>query len=205
VEYTILSNPGLVELIFRSRAETNHAQAHLDGLQTRICQEFGDHVYSTTSEEMAAVVGRILARGGLMLATAESCTGGAVSRSLTDVAGSSNFFVGGVISYSDRLKEQLLGVRRDTLDKHGAVSSETAIEMAAGVCRITGAEVGISVTGIAGPGGGSPEKPVGTVWFGFNFQDRSESVERRYPGDRASVRMRATHFALDWLRRQLLK
>ncbi len=204
IEYTILSSPGLIELIFRSQAEPEKAHLALDSLQTRICQEMGDRVFSTLSEELPTVVGKLLAEKGWLLATAESCTAGSISRWLTDASGSSSFFAGGVIAYSDRVKIDLLGVSEEILQSHGAVSSESAVQMASGVCRVTGAEVGISVTGIAGPTGGTREKAVGTVWFGVSVQGRAASVHRRFPGDRASVRLRSTRFALDWLRHQIL-
>ena len=205
IEYTILSSPGLIELIFRSRAEPDQARQDLASLQSRICEEMGDRVYSTRSQDLPTVVGRLLAEQGLMLATAESCTAGSISRWLTDVNGSSSFFAGGVIAYSDRIKMDLLGVSPEILQSHGAVSRQSAVAMAAGVCRVTGAEVGISVTGIAGPTGGTQEKPVGTVWFGVSVKGRTDCICRRFPGDRASVRLRSTHLALDWLRHQIQK
>jgi len=205
IQYTILSSPGLIELIFRSQSEPNKAAQDLDSLQARICAEMGDRVYSTLSRDLPSVVGELLAKKGLMLATAESCTAGSISRWLTDVSGSSSFFAGGVIAYSDRVKQDLLGVSLEILQSHGAVSSESAVAMAAGVCRMTGAEIGISVTGVAGPTGGTQEKPVGTVWFGVSVQGRTASVGRRFPGDRASVRLRSTRFALDWLRHQIVQ
>jgi nicotinamide-nucleotide amidase len=137
------------------------------------------------------------------LATAESCTGGMVATRLTSVPGSSDVFVGGVVAYSNAVKEQELGVSAATLAEHGAVSAETAAEMAAGVGTRLGANVGISVTGIAGPGGGTPEKPVGLVYIHVKTPDASRGLEFTFAQDRESVRRRSTVVALHLARRLL--
>lgn len=203
IRYTILSNPGLIEVMLRSPDSSAAAVKRLDSLHAAICSEFGPDLYSTQSEEITAVIGTILRDQGWSLATAESCTGGFISKLLTDLAGSSEFYLGGVIAYSNRIKQEVLGVSPATLERFGAVSSQTAEEMAVGVCRLTGARTAVSVTGIAGPTGGNQEKPVGTVWFGSSVDGRVSSKHRRFPGDRNSIRLRAAHFGLDWLRRKL--
>ena len=139
-------------------------------------------------DELASRVIEIFREKGLSLALAESCTGGMIAETITNVAGASDIFYGSAVTYVNSAKEHILGVARETLEKHGAVSSECAEEMACGARRVYGANVAMSVTGIAGPGGGSEAKPVGTVWFGFATKDGAETFRRRFDGDRAAVR-----------------
>lgn len=139
-------------------------------------------------DELASRVIEIFREKGLSLALAESCTGGMIAETITNVAGASDIFYGSAVTYVNGAKEHILGVARETLEKHGAVSSECAEEMACGARRVYGADVAMSVTGIAGPGGGSEAKPVGTVWFGLATKDGAETFRRRFDGDRAAVR-----------------
>lgn len=139
-------------------------------------------------DELASRVIEIFREKGLSLALAESCTGGMIAETITNVAGASDIFYGSAVTYVNGAKEHILGVARETLEKHGAVSSECAEEMACGARRVYGADVAMSVTGIAGPGGGSEAKPVGTVWFGLATKDGVETFRRRFDGDRAAVR-----------------
>lgn len=139
-------------------------------------------------DELASRVIEIFREKGLSLALAESCTGGMIAETITNVAGASDIFYGSAVTYVNSAKEHILGVARETLEKHGAVSSECAEEMACGARRVYGADVAMSVTGIAGPGGGSEGKPVGTVWFGLATKDGVETFRRRFDGDRAAVR-----------------
>ena len=139
-------------------------------------------------DELALRVIEIFREKGLSLALAESCTGGMIAETITNVAGASDIFYGSAVTYVNGAKEHILGVARETLEKHGAVSSECAEEMACGARRVYGADVAMSVTGIAGPGGGSEAKPVGTVWFGLATKDGAETFRRRFDGDRAAVR-----------------
>ena len=139
-------------------------------------------------DELASHVIEIFREKGLSLALAESCTGGMIAEMITDVAGASDIFYGSAVTYVNSAKEHILGVAHETLEKHGAVSSECAEEMACGARRVYGADVAMSVTGIAGPGGGSEAKPVGTVWFGLATKDGAETFRRRFDGDRAAVR-----------------
>lgn len=129
-------------------------------------------------------------------ATAESCTGGGVGAAITAVPGASEVYLGGVVSYDNSVKERVLGVNRETLDTVGAVSSECAAQMAEGVRKLTGADLAVSITGIAGPGGGSEEKPVGLVWFGLADQNGVRTEKAIFAGDRAAVRAQATTHAL---------
>lgn len=139
-------------------------------------------------DELASRVIEIFREKGLSLALAESCTGGMIAETITNVAGASDIFYGSAVTYVNGAKEHILGVARGTLEKHGAVSSECAEEMACGARSVYGADVAMSVTGIAGPGGGSEAKPVGTVWFGLATKDGAETFRRRFDGDRAAVR-----------------
>lgn len=141
----------------------------------------------------------LLRARGLTCATAESCTGGGVGAALTAVPGSSAVFLGGVVSYANAVKRDVLGVSAATLDTVGAVSPETAAQMADGVRRLAKADLAVSVTGIAGPGGGSAEKPVGLVWFGLATPDGTRTERAIFAGDRAAVRAKAVTHALGML------
>ena len=148
----------------------------------------------------ALTLGPLLMRKRRMLATAESCTGGWIAQTVTAIAGSSDWFDRGFVTYSNQAKMDMLGVREKTLDAHGAVSAETAAEMAAGALARAGVELAVAVTGVAGPGGGSAAKPVGTVWFGWCL-DGNEPLTRChcFDGDRESVRRQTVALALDGL------
>ncbi len=149
-------------------------------------------------EALAARVADVMQRRALMLASAESCTGGWIAKTLTDLSGSSAWFEAGVVSYSNQAKMSLLGVRRETLERTGAVSEETALEMVSGALDRLNAGVAVAVTGIAGPTGGTPQKPVGTVWIAW--QRRSIAARARlfhFPGDREAVRRRTVAAALE--------
>jgi len=136
---------------------------------------------------------------GLKLATAESCTGGLLADRLTDIPGSSDYFLGGIVAYAYEAKVALLKVSWDTLQSYGAVSSETVLEMARGACQALGADLAISVSGIAGPGGGLPNKPVGTTWFGLVTGDGEWSFQRKFDGDRMQNKAQASDTALELL------
>lgn len=138
--------------------------------------------------ELAGRIGKILTQKGLTVSTAESCSGGLLGHVLTGVSGSSTYYIGGVIAYSNPVKESQLGVSNDTLMQFGAVSHQTAREMAAGVRERLGAAIGLSTTGIAGPTGGTPEKPVGLVYIGISTPERTESYECHFSGGREDVK-----------------
>ncbi|MDP9348394.1 MAG: competence/damage-inducible protein A, partial [Gemmatimonadota bacterium] len=150
-----------------SGAPDEDLEARLDVIEARVRERLGAHVYAVGDVGMEEVLGTLLRGRGLTLGVAESCTGGLIGHRITDVPGSSAYFLLGVVTYANEAKEQILGVRSETLREHGAVSTQTAEEMAAGVRRISGASLGLATTGIAGPGGGTPEKPVGTVCVGL--------------------------------------
>jgi nicotinamide-nucleotide amidase len=144
-------------------------------------------------------VGERLVARGLRLATAESCTGGLLTARLTDPAGASRFLVGGAVSYADEAKVSLLGVKPETLAAYGAVSEQVAREMAEGASAAVGAEMGVAITGVAGPGGGTAEKPVGTVWIAATLEGATRAERHQFGGDRAMVRERSVQAALELL------
>lgn len=146
---------------------------------------------------VAAEVGRRLAECGLTLATAESCTGGWIGKTLTDVPGSSAWYVGGFVTYSNAMKASLLGVPQSLLDDEGAVSEAVVAAMADGARRRVGADVSVAVSGIAGPDGGAAEKPVGTVWFAWSQASTTRAQHRQFDGDRESVRRQTVRHALE--------
>jgi PncC family amidohydrolase len=141
-------------------------------------------------------IGELLRLHGLRLAVAESCTGGLIGHRITNVAGSSTYFIGGVTSYAYEAKVRLLGVQWETLEKFGAVSRETVLEMARGVRNALAADIGVSVSGIAGPGGGTPEKPVGATWIGLSAPGYENAWSYRFQGDRSQIKEQAAEQAL---------
>ncbi len=188
-----------------SGAPDDDLEGRLDALEARVRERLGTHVYAVGDEGMEETVGGLLRERGLTLAVAESCTGGLIGHRITEVPGSSEYFLMGVVSYSNDAKERLLGVRPETLRDHGAVSTRAAEEMAEGIRRLSGADLGLSTTGIAGPGGGSPDKPVGTVCVGLAWEGGTWS--RRYDlGERSRdwVKGMTAQVALDRVRRWLL-
>lgn len=205
VETTILSSPGVITLYFlwKGTGGPDQAQPVLEELVGRVRAELGVAVYSELDESPARALGKLLTERRLTLAVAESCTGGLLGKLVTDVPGSSAYFLGGILCYSNEAKLKLLGVDPGDLAAAGAVSEPVAAQLAAGVRRILGSSVGLSATGIAGPGGGTPEKPVGTVFVGLSREAGTRVRRLNMPGDRDSVRMRTCQTAIDWLRREL--
>lgn len=167
-------------------------------------QVLGDVVYGVDVDSLEQVVVREMTARGLTLATAESCTGGLMGKRITDVPGASACYLGGVVSYQNEVKENLLGVRHETLITKGAVSEDTACQMAEGVRKALGADIGISTTGVAGPGGGTPEKPVGLIYVGISTKDKTWAVRILRPRQsRESLRRLASSTAFDLVRRHL--
>jgi nicotinamide-nucleotide amidase len=205
VETSILFNRTEVEIHIAARGG-NEAEA--SDTSARLARELelalGRAVFSTDGESMEQVIGHLLKQRGQTLSLAESCTGGLVARRITEVPGASDYFTEGAVTYANEAKVARLGVLPETLDKFGAVSSQCAEEMASGMRLMAGTDHAVSVTGIAGPGGGTDEKPVGTVWIGYAGQGVVNSVKVVLPGDRYLIRWRASQSALDYLRRQLL-
>ncbi len=173
-------------------------------LRRRISEILGTSVYAETDVTLEEVVGQMLLERHHSLALAESCTGGQISHRVTRVAGSSAYYYGAAVTYSNDAKIRFLGVKPETLKMYGAVSRETALEMSRGIRAKTGASIGLSTTGIAGPTGGSVEKPVGTVWMSIDDEHRHDARLFQFHGDRERIITAASQAALHWLRIQLL-
>ena len=202
---TILAAPGEVQLHLAVRGRPQEADAKLDAMEADFRAVLGARIFGEDGEDLARVVGRLLRERRQTLALAESCTGGMVASLLTDVPGSSDYFLGGAVTYADTAKEHLLGVDHEILARTGAVSPETALAMARGARERFDADLALSVTGIAGPDGGSAEKPVGTVHFGLAARSGSTVAKKRsFGGDRAVIRRAASIQALELLRRYLV-
>ncbi|MBI3951918.1 MAG: competence/damage-inducible protein A [Acidobacteria bacterium] len=203
---TILSAVTGLEVHMTALAETQErAQQLVDELSEKIEQRLGQHVFSREGESLEQVVGRLLATNGLTLAVAESCTGGLIAKRITDVPGSSRYFLSGIVAYSNEAKANLLRVPSELIQAHGAVSPEVVEAMARGIMDRTGAHIGLAVTGIAGPEGGTPEKPVGLVYLGLAYGGQGQHRKLQIPGDRERVRELTTQFALDWVRRKVMQ
>lgn len=202
---TILFNSSEIEIHLRAHGRTEaDAEALLDDLSLKIEKELGNSVFSFRGEKMEEVVGRRLAITGFTLAVAESCTGGLIAQRLTSVPGSSIYFTEGLVTYSNESKTRLLGVDKKLIKEHGAVSKEVARDMARGVRHRAKTDFGLAVTGIAGPDGGTEEKPVGLVYIALADDAHTEHKRLKIPGDRELVRWRASQAALDMLRRRLI-
>jgi nicotinamide-nucleotide amidase len=198
------SGEGEVWVRLRGRGTTAEAAAEALGtLERRIGEVLGEDCYGRDGDTLEQAVGRRLRARGLTLAVAESCTGGLVGHRLTSVSGSSVFFERGVVVYSNRAKEELLGVPEATIRTYGAVSRPCAEAMVRGICERSGTACGLSITGIAGPDGGTPDKPVGTVFIGLAVDGAVEARHFLFTGGRASVKWQSSQMALDMLRRSL--
>ncbi len=201
VQTTILAAKGIISVRLRSWLRPEEEASELEEAAGRILQELGEVVFTTSGEGLEHAVGRLLRESGLSLAAAESCTAGMLGASLTRVPGSSDYFRGGVICYSNDLKVRLCRVPPAILERHGAVSAETAEALARGVREVAGSDIGVSITGIAGPGGGSELKPVGLIFIGFADPVRCTHTRRSFSSDRETVRELAVAAALGGLRK----
>jgi nicotinamide-nucleotide amidase len=184
-------------------ADLSWMEDALDRCERRVRELAGEHAYGSEGDTLSAVVGALLLERRATLATAESFTAGAVGAAITATAGASRYYLGGIVAYSNRAKQELLQVRATTLERHGAVSAETAEEMAAGVRKRFDCDVALSSTGIAGPDGGTQEKPVGLVYLGIATSDGVRSARFVLPGNRAEIAGRSVAYLLDLARRQL--
>jgi competence/damage-inducible protein CinA-like protein len=205
VQTTILAGAGEIQLHFRSRAQTMEAaQARVDEAADAVEEELDDAVFSRNGESLEQIVGYWLQMRNATLAVAESCTGGLLGERITSVGGSSRYFAGGAIVYSNAVKTELAGVPADMIERHGAVSREVAAALAEGIRYRCDTTFGIGITGVAGPTGGTPEKPVGLVFHALASDSGTEVIERNFPGDRKRIRRFATTLALDMLRKKLM-
>jgi nicotinamide-nucleotide amidase len=202
---SLLASPG--EVLVRAYADgaPERRREHLDTVEQAVRERLGDAVFATGTTPLEEVVGKALERRAETVATAESCTGGLLAERLTRIPGSSAWMLGAVVAYADAVKRELLGVDPGILERHGAVSRPVAEALAQGARQRLAASWGIGITGIAGPGGGTPEKPVGTVHLALAGPADTEAWQRRLrlPGDRLTVRLLAAQWALDALRRAL--
>ena len=206
VQTSVLFTKNEIEIhLAAATATAAEADSVLEEVAGKVAGTLGMAAFSTNGETLEEVVGRMLRDSGKTLAVAESCTGGLIGMRLTEVPGSSAYFLEGAITYSNEAKIRTLNVPEKTIAGYGAVSSETAEAMASGIKERADADYGISVTGIAGPDGGSDEKPVGTVFIGYADKAGTRSVKFVFPGDRELIRWRSSQAALDYLRRQMLK
>jgi nicotinamide-nucleotide amidase len=206
IETTILAVPGQVELhlVLRS-SEGEDAAGRLRNARAELAAALGGDVFSMDGRSMEEVVGNMLRDRGMTIAAAESCTGGLLMSRLTDVAGSSDYVLGGAVAYSNALKTSLAGVPASLIDTYGAVSEPVAVALADGVRERTGASLGIGITGIAGPGGGTPQKPVGTVVIALSGGAVDRVRTFSFFGGRPQIKFQATQTALDMVRRALLR
>jgi len=202
----LLAKDGEVHVKVSAEAkDLEQAEAIRDRAVSLVEAKLASHVFGYDDDTLEGRVAVLLEEQGLKLAAAESCTGGLLSKVLTDIPGSSSYFWGSVCSYSNEAKEIFLGVNPDTLNRFGAVSPETAAEMATGLRSRSGVDYTLSITGIAGPGGGSAEKPVGLVFLGLAGPEGCNVKELRFVGHREAIRILAVKSALDLLRRQLTR
>lgn len=205
IETTILAHRGEIHFHLRAKAAAlAEAQKKVDALASQLEDEFDDALFSTRGETLEQIVGYFLQMRGETLAVAESCTGGMVSQRITSVPGSSRYFLGGAVVYDNSLKSSLADVPPLMIAEHGAVSREVAVALAEGIRKRCKSSLGVGVTGIAGPTGGTEEKPVGLVFHSVSDGKTTDVVERRFPGDRDLIRQWATTQALDLVRRKLM-
>ena len=204
IETTILAKAGEVQFHLKARATTQAAaETRVEQLASLLEDEFSDEIFSSGGESLEQIVGYFLQMRTATLSVAESCTGGLLAERITQVSGSSRYFIGGALVYSDQLKREFCGVPPLLLASDGAVSRSVAAALAEGIRQRCKTTLGIGITGIAGPTGGTPEKPVGLVFIALADGKSTEVVERRFPGDRERIRWFATQLALDLLRRKL--
>ena len=205
VETTILAGAGEIELHFKAHGKTRDAaQARADEVAGLVEDELDDAVYSRDGQSLEQIVGYWLQMRNATLAVAESCTGGLLAERITSVAGSSRYFLGGAVVYSNALKTELAGVPNEMIERHGAVSREVAAALAEGIRYRCESTLGVGITGVAGPGGGSPEKPVGLVFHAVATDSGTDVIQRSYPGDRKRIRRFASTMALDMVRKKLM-
>jgi len=204
VDTTILAGAGEIELHFKTRASTRDAAQHrVDEVAGVVEDELDDAVFSRNGESLEQIVGYWLQMRAATVAVAESCTGGLLAERLTSISGSSRYFLGGAVVYSNALKTEFAGVPAEMIERHGAVSREVAAALAEGIRYRCESTLGVGVTGIAGPNGGTPEKPVGLVFHAVASSTGTEVVQRNFPGDRKRIRRFASTMALDMVRKLL--
>ena len=205
VETTILAGRGEIQLHLRCRKDSQpEAEARVEELGDKIEDELGDAIFSRKGETIEQIVSYLLQMRSMTLAVAESCTGGMLAERITSLSGSSRYFLGGAVVYSNELKTQFANVPKALINQHGAVSREVAAAMAEGIRKRCLASYGVGITGVAGPSGGTEQKPVGLVYIALAGEEGTQVVERNFPGDRKRIRQFATQQALEMIRRALM-
>jgi nicotinamide-nucleotide amidase len=205
VETTILAGAGEIQLHIRCRKDSKaEAEARVEELAEKIEDELGDAIFSRKGESIEQIVSYLLQMRSMTLAVAESCTGGLLAERITSIAGSSRYFLGGAVVYSNELKTQFANVPKSMINQHGAVSREVAAAMAEGIRKRCLSSYGVGITGVAGPSGGTEQKPVGLVYIALAGEEGTQVVERNFLGDRKRIRQFASEQALEMIRRALL-
>lgn len=196
--------PSVAEVAVGVRAEGSESTSVVDRAADTIREALGDYIFGEDEETMEVTVGNLLRLKEKTLSVAESCTGGLVGEKITKVPGSSGYFLMGLVTYSNEAKHKLLGIQLSLIEEHGAVSSQVASAMAQGIKRVSRSDYGLAVTGIAGPGGGSPEKPVGTVFVALSSERGTQFKGFRFHGGREEIREKTAQAALDLLRKVII-
>ncbi|MGD0214819.1 MAG: competence/damage-inducible protein A [Terriglobales bacterium] len=205
VETTILAGGGEIQLHLRCRKDLPaEAESRVEELAEKIEDELGDAIFSRKGETIEQIVSYLLQMRSMTLSVAESCTGGLLAERITSLGGSSRYFIGGAVVYSNELKTQFANVPKALIDQHGAVSREVAAAMAEGIRKRCVSSYGVGITGVAGPSGGTEQKPVGLVYVALAGEEGTQVVERNFPGDRKRIRQFASQQALEMIRRALL-
>jgi nicotinamide-nucleotide amidase len=205
VQTTILAGAGEIQLHLRCRKDSQaEADARVEELAEKIEDELGDAIFSRKGETIEQIVSYLLQMRNMTLAVAESCTGGLLAERITSIGGSSRYFLGGAVVYSNALKTQFANVPKALIDRHGAVSREVAAAMAEGIRKRCLSSYGAGITGVAGPSGGTEQKPVGLVYIALSGDEGTQVVERNFPGDRQRIRQFSSLQALEMIRRALL-
>jgi nicotinamide-nucleotide amidase len=205
VETTILAGAGEIQLHLRCRNDSKaEAEARVEELAEKIEDELGDAIFSRKGESIEQIVSYLLQMRSMTLAVAESCTGGLLAERITSIGGSSRYFLGGAVVYSNELKTQFANVPKSMINQHGAVSREVAAAMAEGIRKRCLSSYGVGITGVAGPSGGTEQKPVGLVYIALAGEEGTQVVERNFLGDRKRIRQFASEQALEMIRRALL-
>ncbi len=201
----ILASAEDVQLhVLATSKELEEAESLANSMVEKFKEVLGDNIYSFEDEPLEKVVGDLLRDKGKTLAVAESCSGGLLSHRITNIPGSSDYFLLGTVTYSNQAKVKVLGVNPQDIEQYGAVSEPVARQMADGVRKLAGSDFGIGITGIAGPGGGTPEKPVGLVYIALSWDGGTEVHRKRFSGNRLQIKTYSTSHALDMLRRRLI-
>jgi nicotinamide-nucleotide amidase len=205
---TLAFLPSSLGVRLRITAKANsvdEAKNNIQDVETKLRDKIDKFIYAAGEKELEDTIGTLLKERRLHIALAESCTGGLIADRMTNISGSSEYFERGIITYSNKSKIDELGVPSDLIGTHGAVSREVAEAMARGIRTTSGTDIGISTTGIAGPTGDSPEKPIGLVWIGYSDKDETFALQFNFGGERRIIKERAAQAALELLRRKILK